>query len=255
MQNPYSRYQNNQESNPVSKPKKKKASPSRPIKRNRARRNAKKKKEPLFSIPWLIASLGGLVLSFYVFTYSDEVMDYMDKVEFGISTSDAADGEKDSQSSGKNEPKSTPLPVGKVSKPSSGADHLTMKNTNIYKALRDKRRELEKKERRLAQLEEELQLQKVEIEKQLKEMQEMRTNISSKLDRKVAADQESVDKLVGVYSNMKPQNAAIILSSVNDDLAVQVLGKMKKQNAAAILDYVAPAKAQFLSEKFTGLKK
>ena len=130
-----------------------------------------------------------------------------------------------------------------------------MKNASVYKALKNKRRELEKKERRLAQLEEELQIQKKEIERQLAEMQEMRKNISAKLDKKVETDRESIEKLVGVYASMKPANAAIILSNLEENLAVKVLGKLKKQNAAAILNFIDPKKAQVLSEKFTGIKK
>jgi len=104
-------------------------------------------------------------------------------------------------------------------------------------------------------LEEDLQQQRVEIEKQLLELKEMRRTISSKLDSKVMADQESIDKLVGVYSNMKPQNAATIISKLDDQLAIKVLSKMKPQNAAAVLNFVEPQKAQTLSEKYAGLKR
>jgi flagellar motility protein MotE (MotC chaperone) len=251
MQNPYDQYIKNQ----GVKPSRQKKQKPQKQQRRKAPGQKKKSKEPLFSWTLLVGSFAGLAFSFYIFAYTDEFMSLLDNIEIGVSTSKAADEEKKSLSEGKKDSEKEALPVGKVTQPKASDDHLTMKSTNVYKALKDKRRELEKKERRLAQLEEELQIQKVEIEKQLKEMQEMRRNISSKLDKKVAADQESVDKLVGVYSNMKPKNAALILSSVDDNLAVQILGKMKKQSAAAILDHVDPRKAQYLSEKFTGLKK
>ena len=83
----------------------------------------------------------------------------------------------------------------------------------------------------------------------------MRREISSVLDKKVVADKESVNKLVAVYSNMKPLNAANIISSIDEELAIKVLSKMKKQNAAAILNFIEPKKAQTLSEKYAGLKK
>ena len=254
MQNPYNRYQSIKE---TAKPKKEMKKSSRKPINSSSRRKAKSKKTEamVFNIPILSLCLFGFLLSFYIFTYTDEVMDIISRIHVGMTQSVAADEEKSAIEDTEKGAKNSPLPVGKVSALKSDADHLTMKNANVYKALKDKRRELEKKERRLAQLEEDLQLQKEEIEKQLKEMQEMRRNISSKLDKKVVADQESIDKLVGVYSSMKPQKAAKILSQLDDALAIQVLGKMKKQNAAAILNYIEPKKAQYLSEKFTGLKK
>lgn len=253
MQNPFDMYQKNQ-----SAPAPRKAKPRAKVTKSSARKpRAKKRKTQKSETPWtlLFCCAFGLSASLYVFMFTDELASFASRIDIGVTTGQAAEPEKTATEGKKEEEKSAPLPVGRVSQLKSDADHLTMKNASVYKALKEKRRELEKKERRLAQLEEELQIQKVEIEKQLKEMQSMRQNISQKLDRKVAADQESVDKLVGVYSNMKPQNAAVILSSVDEGLAVKVLGQMKKQNAAAILNYVNPKKAQVLSEKFTGLKQ
>ena len=253
MQNPYDLYTKSQQQAPAKKKAKKPA--AKPRRRPAPKRKAKKSASKPIPMTGLTLSFLGLCLSFYIFAYTDDFMSLVSRIEVGFTPSMAESEANSSGQSAEKQEKAAPLPVGKVSELKSDADHLTMKNANIYKALRDKRRELEKKERRLAQLEEELQNQKVEIERQLKEMQEMRRNISSKLDKKVTADKESVDKLVGVYSNMKPQNAAVILSQINEELAVKVLGKMKKQNAAEILNYLEPQKAQDLSEKFTGIKK
>lgn len=253
MQNPYDLYKKSQ-TETLSKSKKKPKRKPRPMKKRQRKKKADKKPVE-FSLAWIFGSLAGLSLSFYILFYTDHFIDTVSRIEVGMTSSMAAEGEKTSTEGKKESAKAAPLPVGRVSQLKSDADHLTMKNASVYEALKEKRRELEKKERRLAQLEEELQMQKVEIEKQLREMQEMRKNISSKLDRKVAADQESVTKLVGVYSKMKPKNAAVILSQIDEALAVKVLAKMKKQSAAEILNFVEPGKAQTLSEKFTGLKE
>lgn len=251
MQNPYNRYQKNQGVKAKKKPK----APA-PRRAPRVQRpKVKKTQDSGLSVTWIIGSLAGLLISFYAFAYTDQFISLVSRIQVGFSTSLAADGEDSAAEGAENGLEKPVLPAGTISEPKTDVDHLTMKNANVYKALKDKRRELEKKERRLAQLEEELQKQKEEIERQLKEMQEMRQNISAKLDRKVAADQESVAKLVGVYANMKPKNAALILSQLDEELAVKVLGQMKKQSAAEILNFVEPKKAQYLSEKFSGLKK
>lgn len=254
MQNPYNQYQSNQamgaKSAKKNKAVNKKKNRPRPVRSKRSQ-NKKNQVSPML----LMLSAFGLFSSIYILTYTQDFLDLASRISIGFSQSIAADGEKSANDEAKTASEKETLPVGKATELKSGVSELTMKNTNIFKALKDKQRELEKKERRLAQLEEDLQKQKEEIEKQLKDMQEMRRNISSKLDKKVTADQESIDKLVGVYSNMKPKNAAQIIASIDDELAIKVLGKMKKQNAAAILNFVAPKKAQYLSEKFSGLKK
>jgi len=62
-----------------------------------------------------------------------------------------------------------------------------------------------------------------------------------------------VNKLVDLYSNMKPKQAADILGSLNEELAVEVLAKMKKKSAAEIMNLLQPEKAKILSEKYNRL--
>lgn len=251
MQNPYKMYQNNQVTGKKEKkPSSQKVKVQKKLKS--VKKPVKKLKVPALSI---ILSLLGLLVSFYIFAYTDEVVDFISNFNVSFSSAIAADEEKKSTDQNEKEEKTAALPVGEVSRLETDANNLTMENASVFSALKNKRRELEKKERDLARLDEDLQKQKVEIEKQLKELEVMRREISSVLEKKVTADKESVDKLVGVYSSMKPGNAAQIIDQIDEELAIKVLSKMKKQDAAAILNFIQPKKAQMLSEKFAGLKK
>lgn len=250
MQNPYNKYQSVKKEIPKTKPKAKAMDRKAKVKVNKP-----KAKESPSQFTLIMASFLGLICSFYIFAYTDDVSHLLSRIEVGFAQSKAAEPAKSSEENQENGEKDAPLAAGAISGLKAGGDALTMKNANVYEALKNKTVELEKKERQLALLEEDLQRQKLEIEKQLKEMNELRGNISSSLEKKMNADQESVDKLVGVYADMKPQNAAMILMQLDEDLAVKVLEKMKKQNAAAILNYIEPKKAQNLSEKYAGLKK
>lgn len=118
--------------------------------------------------------------------------------------------------------------------------------------LTDRKKELDAREQDLNQLEEELQRQRVEVEQQIKQLEGMRRELASVLNERVQIDEEKVNKLVEVYSSMKPKQAAEVLSAVNEDLAIEVLVKMKKKDAAAVLDLIDSKKAQALSEKYTG---
>ena len=86
-------------------------------------------------------------------------------------------------------------------------------------------------------------------------MDETRTGISNMLQERSTQDAEKVETLVQVYSNMKPSNAAKVLESLDEDLAVEIIGRMKKKNAAEVLNLMKPEKAQVFSEKFAGYRK
>ena len=79
--------------------------------------------------------------------------------------------------------------------------------------------------------------------------------IAQTLKDRVEVDQEKVTKLVDLYSNMKPKQAADVIGSINEDLAVEVLAKMKKKSAAEIMNLLSPEKARVLSEKYTGYRR
>lgn len=124
-----------------------------------------------------------------------------------------------------------------------------------FEKLKQRKDELDAREKELGQLEEELQRQKVELDKRIKQLEDMRNQIAQTLKDRVEVDQEKVNKLVDLYSNMKPKQAADVIGNINEDLAVEVLAKMKKKNAAEIMNLLSPDKAKVLSEKYTGYRR
>lgn len=126
-------------------------------------------------------------------------------------------------------------------------DHLSKLN--------DRKKELDAREEELNRQEAELQNQKAELDKRLKDLEEMRGKISSILEDRVKADDQKVDTLVQMYSNMKPPQAAKVFETMDEDLVVEILGRMKKKNAADIMNLLKPEKAQIISEKYAGYKR
>lgn len=125
-------------------------------------------------------------------------------------------------------------------------------NVSHIEQLLEKEKELVEREKRVLEMEEKLQQTKIEMDKKIEQLDQMRRDIASKLETRVVQDEESIDKLVGVYSNMKPQSAAMVLSKLDENLAISVLKKMKKQDAGSILNYMDAQKAKVLSEKYSG---
>jgi flagellar motility protein MotE (MotC chaperone) len=132
---------------------------------------------------------------------------------------------------------------------------LSAQDVNHFEKLKQRKEELDLREKELTQLEEELQRQKVELDKRITQLEEMRGQIAQILKDRVEVDQEKVTKLVDLYSNMKPKQAAEVLGSINEDLAVEVLAKMKKKSAAEIMNLLTPDKSKVLSEKYTGYRR
>lgn len=126
---------------------------------------------------------------------------------------------------------------------------------SYFSKLNERKQELDLREKELEELEQELNKQKAEVEARIQYLETVRRDIAGVLKDRVELDQEKVKKLVEFYSSMKPAQAAQIISSLNEDLAIGVLSNMKKKNAAEIMNLLEPAKAQSLSEKFAGYTK
>lgn len=131
----------------------------------------------------------------------------------------------------------------------------TDEELSFFNDLNKRKEVLEKKEKELSQLEEELQKRQSEIEGKIKELEKTRAQIAGVLQDRVKTDEERVDKLVQFYSNMKPTNAAKIIATLEEGLAITILNKMKKQEAAAILNFIEPQRAKEISERFAGYVK
>ncbi len=212
-----------------------------------------KKKEP---IPWravmvLSLSLGGL--GFYV--AAPEVCErWYQRLEFSAFGQASAKEEKATSAPTTKAKVAAKTPAGTKDK-NPDETHTAMEDLSHFEKLKSRKEELDMREKELGQLEEELQRQKVELDKRITQLEEMRGQIAQVLKDRVEIDQEKVTKLVDLYSNMKPKQAAEVLGSINEDLAVEVLAKMKKKSAAEIMNLLPADKAKVLSEKYTGYRR
>lgn len=168
----------------------------------------------------------------------------------------SADGLAKGQLSEKEEKKSagsaeTSRPTGEVEK-APDVRQWSAEEISFFKKLGERKESLDRREAELVKLEEELQKEKKGLDERIRQLELMRKEITTKLKDRVVQDQEKVAKLVDVYSNMKATQAARVIETLNEDLAVTILDKLKKKNAAEILNSMSAAKAKKLSEMLTG---
>ena len=218
----------------------------------------RKSKKPPF--PWKAAAglvvslgLGGLYLA-----APDQLIHLIERIEINAMGSASA-ADKGAAQNSPTDPKETEkaAAAGASANPDQGleASSAVKDDLSHFAKLRERKDELDMREKELVELEEELQRQKVELDKRIVQLEEMRSQIAQVLKDRVEVDQEKVTKLVDLYSNMKPKQAADVIGSINEDLAIEVLAKMKKKSAAEIMNLLPPEKARTLSEKYTGYRR
>lgn len=217
----------------------------------------RKKKAPF---PW--KALAGLTFSlvcvgFYL-AKPDFVESLASRIEVNAMGQATASEKKPAEKSAAHSPNQEKAAAGEHgANPDKGpeAKPAVPEDLSHFEKLKQRKDELDAREKELGQLEEELQRQKVELDKRITQLEDMRNQIAKILKDRVEIDQEKVTKLVDLYSNMKPKQAADVIGSINEDLAVEVLAKMKKKNAAEIMNLLSPDKARILSEKYTGYRR
>jgi flagellar motility protein MotE (MotC chaperone) len=224
--------------------------PSVTPKREQAKR--RRQKFPIVGI----LCLGAMISLTALYLTDPSIVERIGKnIEIGfISKSEAAEENKAQSGDAKGE-KSSPEKSTAANEPAEKSASEVPEDGSYIKKLNERKNELDRKEVSLNELEAELHKQRLEIEERIKQLEQLRGSLAGMLQDKVEVDDEKVGKLVEFYSNMKPKQAADIISTVNEDLAVEILGRMKKKNAAEILNLLPPKKAQMFSERYAGYTK
>lgn len=131
-----------------------------------------------------------------------------------------------------------PTTEGEAATPAGSADR---------QALAEQQAALEKKELEIKQLEQEL-------DAKLKRMQELEAKLTRMLEEANEVSNQKLRHLIDVYSNMKAKQAAQVLETLDEGIAVKILAGMRGRQAGEILTYVEAKKAARLSEKLTRMQ-
>jgi flagellar motility protein MotE (MotC chaperone) len=221
--------------------------------RRRMNMPATAKRKTKKTVPYKLVgfSIIGLLIALWGLDHHQDVENLIKRVEFsmnGEAYAEEAKNPKDTLSANKKDGDSKDID-------SKDEKAMAVEDINYLSKLNERKKELDAREEELNRLEAELQAQKIELDKRLKELENMRVKISSMLEERVKADDQKVDTLVQLYTNMKPPQAAKVFETMDEDLVVELLGRMKKKSAADIMNLLKPEKAQIISEKYAGYKR
>jgi flagellar motility protein MotE (MotC chaperone) len=217
----------------------------------------RKKKKSQFPVKLVSFSLVGALFAFWGVENHIEVENFLKRVEVTMTGEALAEDVKSSKeaSPGAKQDIAKESDVKNADKAGEKNSHPANEDVSYLSKLTDRKKDLDAREEELNRQETELQAQKNELDNRIKELEGMRVKISSMLEERVKADDQKVETLVQVYSNMKPPQAAKVFETMDEDLVVEILGRMKKKNAADIMNLLKPEKAQIISEKYAGYKR
>ncbi len=126
-------------------------------------------------------------------------------------------------------------------------DHVGLE----WKSLQAKNAESSKREVRLDDMTEAIELQTAVLGEEFNKLKAMRMRIESAIGQVETGKEKSLRKLAKMYEAMPSKEAAAILSGMDVDIVLDVLGLMKERPAAKVLAALDPARAAALSNLMT----
>lgn len=122
----------------------------------------------------------------------------------------------------------------------------------LIAALKAREAKIAEAERRMGNREAALQIANTRIDERLKELADAEAKLASTVAVADSAAENDIGKLVSVYENMKPKDAAPLFQEMNPDFAAGFLSRMRPESAAAIMAGIDPQKAYMISVVLAG---
>lgn len=107
---------------------------------------------------------------------------------------------------------------------------------------------INRKQEELARREQDLRALEQELDARLVQLQGLEMRLQTMLKDAEETKSDKYKHLVDVLSNMKSRQAAEVLETLDEKIAVRVLAGMRGRQAGEILTYASPAKAARLTE-------
>jgi len=120
----------------------------------------------------------------------------------------------------------------------------------VARSLNVREQALARRERLIAQRESDLVSAQDEMQRWIQDLEEVRDEIAKMLNT-YSDEDKKIESLKAMVENMRPKQAAQVLSELKEELAVRVIEIMDESKAGKALAVMSPAKAAKLAEKLT----
>jgi flagellar motility protein MotE (MotC chaperone) len=139
-------------------------------------------------------------------------------------------------------------------KPGENATAAAANASESAKTEADQVQDLNARQLALDKKEAELKALELELDEKLQKLKALEVRMQALIDSAGSIQEEKMQHLVDVYSNMKPKQAAQVLETLDEPIAVRILAGMSGRKAGEILSSVRPDQAARLSEALTRLQ-
>jgi flagellar motility protein MotE (MotC chaperone) len=142
------------------------------------------------------------------------------------------------------------LPVACAVSPTDLAKEagLSPSELQALQNLSARRGQLDDREKALETQIELLNAADAKVEAKLAALTKLKSDVQALLGQADAQSQGEVDRMVIVYSKMKPKDAAAIITTLDDKIRVPIAAKMKEKDLSAILSQMPTLEAKKLTE-------
>ena len=119
----------------------------------------------------------------------------------------------------------------------------------ILQNLGQRRQQLDQREQSLNSQQALIDAADSKLDARIQQLSDLKTQIQTLLDQANKTQDDDTNRLVAVYTAMKPKDAAVVMASMKDEVRLPIAAKMKDRALAAILGAMDPAAARDLTEK------
>ena len=127
-------------------------------------------------------------------------------------------------------------------------------NSSDSEAQANQPQDINAREQALAKKEAELRVLEAQVDEKLTTLRELEVRMQNLIDSAGSIQDEKMAHLIDVYSNMKPKQAALVLQTLEESIAVRILAGMSGRKAGEILSSVRADRAAALSAALTRLQ-
>ena len=117
----------------------------------------------------------------------------------------------------------------------------------LLEQLAKRRPDLDQRAAELSQREALLKAAEERVDQKIEQLKQMQATLDASLGKVDAQEDQRLSSLVAIYTNMKPKEAAAILSELDMPVLLQLLTRMKDRTTSGIMAVMDPKKAQVIT--------
>lgn len=135
------------------------------------------------------------------------------------------------------------------------AHAFTASEIEVLQALSQRRENLDKRERMIADKEALLEAAAQEVDRKIAELNKLKAEMERLLGTQQQMEEGRLKSLVKIYEGMKPKEAAIIFNTLDLDVLLAIIGNMNERKATPIMAEMDPEKARIVTIRLAEQRK